>query len=157
MRNELGYFLLGITIISGCARGHTDHVSLDPVASEYVDRFIYEASIRGVNIHITDLTVQISDLPPSMNGECQVSADNGHVVSLNRYRWFTASDQFKEELVFHELGHCVLNRGHTSNIWSPNSNIQLFESLMYPFETEDLAIYYLEYRKHYVDELFKGG
>lgn len=56
------------------------------------------------------------------------------------YRQVEAAD--REELMFHELGHCILNRGHTNST----------ASIMYPYHLGGLG--YLNYYASYISELF---
>lgn len=69
-------------------------------------------------------------------------------VYLSRQFWQNATDIEKEMLVFHELGHCVLLRGHRddNDSWGhPNSVMRwkVFDSWIY--ETN---------RDYYIEELF---
>lgn len=39
------------------------------------------------------------------------------VIELDSWTWIHANDLYREILVFHELGHCVLSRGHEEEKW----------------------------------------
>lgn len=64
----------------------------------------------------TQATVQFSDtLPDNMLGLCTTFTrpnDFLNIVSINRKFWETANDWQKEQLIFHELGHCELGLKH---------------------------------------------
>lgn len=61
--------------------------------------------------------------------------------------------QFKEELVFHELGHCILKRGHDSRL----SELGIQLSIMYPYHlglTVGRVDFYSRNYEYYMNELF---
>src|SRR5690606_17670169 len=53
---------------------------------------------------------------------------------------YVAAD--REQLMFHELGHCILNRSHTNST----------NSIMYPYHLS--ANYYINHYVNYIAELF---
>ena len=70
-----------------------------------------------------------------MDGDCSTVAicrtwGQGHreIVIEGPY-WEKLSDYGKEELVFHELGHCVFNRGHNEDTRDNGCPV----SIMYPY------------------------
>lgn len=70
-------------------------------------------------------------------------------IYLSKPHWDSYDSQQREMLIFHELGHCVLNLEHDRSLDSdgvPND-------LMYPVNFDSL--YYFRYRKFYLDHLFK--
>lgn len=82
-------------------------------------------------------------------GEC-TSGEIPHITA-NMIEWKLMSEDKREALMFHELGHCILNRRHDSEYveikgkWVPRS-------LMNPFILSSQI--YLENREYYLDELF---
>jgi hypothetical protein len=103
-----------------------------------------------------DIEVDFNELPFPNVGRCYYAfyldgPQKDQRVNLNieidPIFWEEASQTEKEVLVFHELGHCVLNREHNESLIS-EQNIP--KSIMYPyiFETE-----YEMYRNYYINEL----
>ena len=70
----------------------------------------------------------------------------GLEINIDPEFWAIASDVEKEEVVFHELGHCILGRDHEETVLEEG----IPKSIMFPyvFEWE-----YQNYRSYYVAEL----
>jgi len=74
-------------------------------------------------------------------------------VILDKKFWRTASPVQREELVFHELGHCILGRDHeeaTQNLLGYTQPV----SLMNPYILSEPD--YLHMRDYYIAELFNS-
>ncbi len=134
----------------------TDHVTLDidPEFRPFYKTFIQEANLRGVELDTSNLSINFGDALP-VAGNCNLT--NIH-VKINRNFWEGSSNCFKEFLIFHELGHCLLKRLHTSAFSGGYKR-----SIMYAKPNEDplglhenllSASMDLPFRKFYVDELF---
>lgn len=65
--------------------------------------------------------------------------------------WANGSDTFREMLAFHELGHCLLGRGHKNNTHSDGRPESLMKSVMFSERT------YQNYRDEYMKELFTAA
>lgn len=89
----------------------------DDATVEYIHRFEQEAKTRGRNIKVNNIVVEIQD---ELNyfkggvavGECASGGVTPKVTILRSF-WNRSGDSHKELVIFHELGHCVLNKGHT--------------------------------------------
>lgn len=71
-------------------------------------------------------------------------------IQLDQKYWDNADDLDRESLMFHELGHCVLNRDHDEEFEPSHIFILRPRSLMYP-------VSFYQYRLHrmdYIKELF---
>ncbi len=99
----------------------------------YIQKFTDEARLRGKDIAITNLIVTFG--PTTSDDVCGMclpgSRDpNGQVrivLSNDPYCWQELTPEDREELVFHELGHCVLGRTAHRNDRLPNGD---YASLM---------------------------
>jgi hypothetical protein len=81
----------------------------------YLDRFVYEARIRGLDVAYatSQVDVGIADIPkPNVIGQCAWSEGHSHAITLDEAYWNRANDLQREFVVFHELGHCVLGSDH---------------------------------------------
>lgn len=121
----------------------------------YIEDFISEAAARGLNVEVDDLIVRFES-----------NLQNGEAAGLCTFRTDGATPEIRldttsanwqnnpssrESLVFHELGHCILDRPHKDN-FLPNGNYvsimrakgeQLFGERLNAFK-----------RSYYLDELF---
>lgn len=102
-----------------------DHSEPEPIRNipisiqPHVDRFVYEAEKRGLNPGISNLSVEfeINILPGddqrNIVGSCSRSSnlDLVKIDTLNSL-WLLSGNLGREEIIFHELGHCLLGREH---------------------------------------------
>lgn len=80
--------------------------------------FEEEAYNRGVDLSIDefDLHTELTFIDDSNTiGFCRIYADGDQEIVLDQVYWDNASDNEKEYLLFHELGHCVLGRDHNNS------------------------------------------
>lgn len=125
----------------------------------YVDRFEDEAARRGRNFDFpkTGLIVEFADLKNNTAGLChyekpiRIEIDKTYWDKMKRY---AGSEQIHEELIFHELGHGILNRKHY-NAMLENAE---WKSLMCGGDSIEGRTWNINYRgirrAYYLDELF---
>ena len=115
----------------GCGRAPGSYVGFEP----YVDAFVAEGAVRGVSVDMYGIDIKLVDtLPENTLGIC--NHYTGHISLLKSF-WELFPNE-REELIFHELGHCVLGLGHSeSGIMRP---IHLYSSEYQPHRTEYLDI-----------------
>lgn len=72
------------------------------------------------------------------------------------YNWWfkMKNEKVKEELIFHELGHCILNRGHTKERIYEDTPGGRPKSIMYPYVFGHWGEYE-HFRLEYIKELCK--
>lgn len=115
------------------------HAELAPLVDKFKDLYKIQFNIR----------VEFFDLDSPSAGMCY-SWSNGHREIDIDQEEFEYMDEYEQEiLVFHELGHCILNRGHDDTDYAgdwigPNS---IMNPYIFSGET------YFEHRKYYRDEL----
>ncbi|MEM7658145.1 MAG: hypothetical protein AAF399_18610, partial [Bacteroidota bacterium] len=122
----------------------------DPEIKPYVDRFQKEAQLRGLDFSTELASISYTFEETSFGGVCY-RLENRFIV--NRSVWNDYTDQGKEYLVFHELGHCILDRDHENEYLIAGECSSIMKG------TEDgkrcrrnLAAEI--WRTYYVDELF---
>lgn len=81
----------------------------------YFQRFEEEAEARGVAIDlrankITGVINEISE--DRVLGQCNFNPNRPNHLIIDKTFWTSASERFREFVVFHELGHCSLFREH---------------------------------------------
>jgi len=137
---------------------------IHPEIMPFIERFVEEGRKRGVAIDIAELeTYLVNEF--SVEREPTVCGLGWSVHRNNRRRveilnsngcWANRSDIEKENLVFHELGHAILERNHI-NTTLPNRRAK---SIMCSADGEigcsALTVYYDNepLRSYYLDELF---
>jgi len=127
----------------------------------YIESFIFEANERDyVNIHGNPLSIDSLGIEvrftnisnDAVIGRCNRD-ENGvsQSISIDPLYWKTSSELVREYIMFHELGHCVLSRNHTTI--ADNTNTCL--SIMEPGTGEVcMSNYTTSTRSALLDELF---
>lgn len=90
--------------------------NVDPAIQPYVDRFTRASNEVDHPIVVDNLVANIKTLSnPQWAGQCDINNETP-TVSLSAAWWPTFNDSMREQLVFHELGHCVLGRQHNNDV-----------------------------------------
>ena len=117
----------------------------------YFDRFYMEGSARGKQLDMETLNGLLSDLPGvNVLGRCEQSSET-RTVTIDDAFWRKADTYQREYVVFHELGHCVLNRRHLEDQNADGT----CASMMQSGNSTCRMIYNAQTRAKYLDELFK--
>lgn len=134
------------------------------------------AAQRGLTLHHTYKVLLVDrDSDPNFQqnkaiGVCyrRIGMPNDQILLLDSF-WNRATDIQKKALVFHELGHCALDRDHNPLIFTTekSNNTKYRVSIMYPgmfyddgvrFEPANgvlsIAQFKIKYWDLYVDQLF---
>ena len=135
-----------------------------PEFQPYVDTFIKEAANRGHSITITNLIMQYDTTSEdSLCGSCNSVSSNPSIqkiININPNFLCWDNNVELETLIFHELGHCILGRNHTTarlpngdfkSIMTPH-NLMLYSPCIYPIGGQSCDNYFK--RTYYLDELF---
>ncbi len=147
---------IAVSLISlmACSNGHTRQVTIAAAAVPYVLRFERDANLQGRPVLIDDLIVRFEDLGSGKAGACAKGDDVTPTITLSSYYWPMFDEGMREELVYHELGHCILNRPHLTATTIDNGEV-IYKSIM----NNNLfaGITYEIHRSYYVHELFHAG
>lgn len=104
-----------LLVIGSCAKDEEPQYLVDEPLQDYFDRFQVEAAQRGIVIDYDALMVS-GDIrvinTPNVIGQCGHTEKEPNVVIIDKFYWDDADDLEREFLVFHELGHCAIFRGH---------------------------------------------
>ncbi|MDP5171855.1 MAG: hypothetical protein NWR72_16520 [Bacteroidia bacterium] len=136
-----------------------DLYEVPAIIQPYVDAFEMEAAKRGIELDISNLQVEFTtDLDDGKGNEAaglchfQSASNPTPRIELDTTSFNWQNNLYHREiLVFHELGHCILNRLHRDNEL-PNGNIasimrstgeQVYGGILNGFK-----------RDYYIDELF---
>jgi len=143
-------FFFSLTIFSACE----DTVETDTELIPYFDLFAAEAAKRGITVdyvaeRIEGSIRQIDD--ESVLGQCFRNEEKPKKVVVDTEYWADASESEKEFLIFHELGHCFLNRDHDDSFDGDGTCLSIMHS------TPQACTFELteENKEAYLDELFE--
>lgn len=160
MTNNISYlsiFLLIIITFASCAKEETAITENYFIADElqpYFDRFVTAGLERGYQIDLAAAKIEgflslISD--SGVVGQCQFDENSPHTIRIDKRYWNNATELEKEYVVFHELGHCYLERLHRDESNTNGTCVSLMESGL----GECRANYRASTRADYLDELFE--
>lgn len=114
-RITFGFLFIAVLLISACGRPIPPNWAVP-----YIELFNKEASLRGVEVNAFDaefVIVEKLEGPDAVIGRCYYTDVK---IAVEEEFWKYASDTAREILIFHELGHCILKKGHsTSGIMRP--------------------------------------
>lgn len=91
-----------------------EYTSVEPVLQSYVEEFIRASNGKITKKHFDGFTMGFKDYGANSNvvGTCHYSVNE---VDISEVWWNRSSTHYeKTALIFHELGHCILKRGHTN-------------------------------------------
>lgn len=141
--------LLGIT----CSKDNAGVIEIHPKFQIYVDRFIEEAAKKGRAIDFSDtgLSIEFRDaVDVETGGVCR----SNHQIEIEKFYWEELTDDEKEGLIFHELGHCELGRGHRNDTLPNGEWTSRMRGDPIPDGLSAVIHYSGVRRQYYIDELF---
>lgn len=123
------FILISLLALTSCGvvQKQEKSLSIHPELTSYLSEFEY---IYGSNIDDLNMTFAntISNSDPSLVtlGYCSKGTTHKNKIHktiviktpkivINLSRWESMSELDKKQLVFHELGHCILNRDHSES------------------------------------------
>ena len=127
------------------------HSYIDSNLSWFVKSFVNEANKRNKTIDLSYVSVQFSnklDNDTEVIGFCRVVGPV-KLIKINASYWSSATYSEREELIFHEMAHCLLKREHCNEKTDDGSR---YVSIM--SEYSGSKIEYMANREEYVEELF---
>ena len=149
-----GYLLVILLVAGSCSKDEDPQYLVDEPLQPYFDRFETEAALRGVTIDLKALMVSGDvRLIGTVNviGQCVHTEKEPNTVIVDVVYWNGANDLEREFLIFHELGHCALNREHIDDSDANGDCVSMMTS-----GTGQCHINYTEAtRTALLDELFK--
>lgn len=144
-------------IIIGCEKENSENLIIEELYIEaqlapYFERFVTEGANRGVVIDLEAKRIEgylVNIEETGVAGQCSYSPTSSHKVSIDIDYWNSASDLEKEFVIFHELGHCYLERSHLDA-----QNNRNCTSIMHSGTSGCRFRYNTASRSEYLDELF---
>lgn len=135
---QLSATLFLALFVFGCAKPPQDK-ELVP----FLKSFLADARSHDVDLGSSPsgLILVFGDLESPHVGQCQSGTQT---ITIDRTYWLNSPDELRQEVLYHELGHCLLNRGHVSYL----SIMQPYVLSSFDFENNKQAL---------IDELFQGA
>ncbi len=138
-------------ILCSCRNENSDN-HIPNALSIHIENFQLEAEIRGFSYQIhEDVTFEFGNLEQEgAAGQCQYHSNQTNLIIIDENFWQRASNNLREMVVFHELGHCVLGRGHDESKDNEGYCLSIMRSGLGDCRDQ----YNLSTREEYLDELF---
>ena len=147
-------YLIMLLLITGCGKGLEDFIRINdnnvkkaktnPIFTPFIQSFEAEFN-RKVKVPIVLKTIK-----EGYAGVCLVYSNGYREIRINKDSWDYYSYEQKEQLIYHELGHCVFNKGHDNTLKEncPNSIMR-----SYMFNDYEINECYLPQYNHYMHNL----
>ena len=147
------FAFLVLVSLSACEKDEVIEATVDSRLQVYFDRFVSEGALRGKTIDFAAIPVsgQIESIDQNnVQGQCQTNSARPNVLIVDIGFWDNSSDIEKEFVIFHELGHCYLDRNHLDT----QDGNGVCQSMMHSGTSGCTNNYNLNTRSDYLDELF---
>lgn len=141
----IGVILSACTTINILREQASNLTYVDSSFTEYVKSFQREGARRGIKVDTKQLTMIFGEVGfngPYTVGTCLHVAGKP-LITINRLYWDAVSHLDREQVAFHELGHCLLMRPHCDH----KNTMMGTDTIAEPI--------YKERRGALIDELFK--
>jgi hypothetical protein len=110
----------------------------------------YTATFTQLTHFATPLDIDFGLTTPTLDGLCTIE-DGKRSISINEPHWLKMNPGAKEQLMLHELGHCVLGLKHDDTLIDTKP-----ASIMY-YQTFGHMSYYSSNRDYYLDQYVKSA
>jgi hypothetical protein len=149
MKKVIGFWLIFIFI--ACSKENTNFIESE--LQPYFDSFRTEASIRGIEVDFQEMGIDgylRSLSSDGLKGQCLHDPEANSSIVIDLDFWNENNHYSKEYIVFHELGHCVLDRRHLDEENDEGNCI----SIMNSGSSTCRSLYNEVSRDLFLDELF---
>ncbi len=151
--------ILSLSILISCTKyqptsNSTSFTNVNQRLWPHFSQFEYQASLQGIDVDLESagITGEIESIDPDgVAGTCQYG-QHIHHVTVDEEFWNAASQLLREYVVFHELGHCYLDRGHDDTHDSQGNCLSIMQSGLSGCRNN----YSSPTRSRLIDELFHG-
>ncbi len=136
----------------GCQPVHYN-ITVDSEFVQYIQRF---ESRCGINVKVSVMKVKfVSNVGGVWYAGCRNFGphDPRNIVYVLDTYWDASSDSGKEQLLSHELGHCVLNRRHLPGLTFLNGRPFSPISIMHPEPFGEIDNIFQDNKDYYYKEL----
>lgn len=134
-------YLFFLVFLTSCHRPITYHIE-----PEFIRHI---ATFEAVTGHPVNLDMSFGTTPSDIAATC-FKRNTGNYIIVNEAWWDKAVDSSHEQVIFHELGHCIFDMVHDSNRIILDG-VSAPESIMYP-KTFGFETYYINHRDYYFSQ-----
>lgn len=169
--------LIAILILQGCGDTNKHSVPLiirvyevsNPIFYDNIESF-YSEQLHWSGIETRkDVPINfVADdyIPPgytsnnnNYHGTCiKYELSNGEIVTreifIKENYWNNVDEIAQQYLIFHELGHCILDRDHFDDFFITSDNKKIYVSIMSTYVSGEMLENYENYYDGYMQELF---
>ncbi len=138
-------------------------VEVNYYAARFREECLKKNCSAAVMEKLNAVSFQLKDYPANSQaiGTC-IRGQGSLVITIRKSFWYqeiSFKNYAREALVFHELGHCILNREHfitgeAESLVYESYKFKSFIDRSYMNHLIGDQRHYREYRQYYVDELF---
>lgn len=155
---RISILILFVFLLFFSCSDEPNDVVIDPELQPYVDDFLAQASKRGIDIDLTesglDMLFEDDISTPDYAGICRYKL-GANEIGIDREVWNRSSEERKQWLIFHELGHCVLDRSHRNDKFENGMWKSLMRGDPLTAAESRIPLCYIWGREDYfIDELF---
>jgi hypothetical protein len=113
----------------------------------YVKTFMDTAKSRGYDPDLSGIDIYFAeDLPNQFIGVCYSTGS----IFIKQSVWNKDDDTSREQLIWHELGHCALGKAHNNAIKNGHAvSLMNSSSVNVVYGNEE---YYIQHKQDYIDE-----
>lgn len=111
----LFFLFLGSLFVACEKQNSSPSLTVDEAFQPYFEAFEQAGAERGLAVELgaEDIgAVFSSELEAQMAGKCTKFSTGARIIYIDQQSWAGRSELEREFLVFHELGHCYLDRPH---------------------------------------------
>lgn len=156
MKIKLSYLLMMILLALACQKEPIVVEvarAIDEELAPIFERFKEEGAARGIEVDFVQANISgiLKNITTdNVSGQCVHNSIDPDQVVIDITAWNQASELKREFLVFHELGHCFLERSHLETTRSDGT----CASMMHSGLSNCRDVYSNTTRTTYIDELF---
>ena len=150
MKNSI-WIILSVFMLLACQNENNREIEKE--LDMYFSSFEAEALLRGLQFDTEDLVKDAyveSIVKDGVVGQCNSYSDGSKTLVIDENYWERSSDDEKEYIIFHELGHCILERSHNDEKDSKGVCTSIMQSGLNNCRSQ----YTEENRDELLDELF---
>ena len=147
------WILIMMLTISSCLPDGDNDVVIEAELMPYFENFKAEAMERGITVDYQEIGLggKLQDLSEDgILGQCVHDNLSDDQVLIDISFWNNNNNMSREFIVFHELGHCFLDRGHDDKVDNKGKCV----SIMNSGSVNCRSNYTSSTREAYLNELF---
>lgn len=149
--------VLFLMLVACNRHGHSGVIQIAGFETQ-VNSFLVDAKAVGQDIEISDLVIEFGDQFANSLAAAQCdygSETNSPTITVRKSYWDIITDTERQQLLYHELGHCILLRKNHRDARDFNGMpISIMNSCSCNFHPNQVLQYYSDHRSDYVVELF---